>query len=140
MAHSSALCTSLDRTEEMNTYARFVTSILGLWVAVILGTFLAPGCAMVAPAPPQISMPAPYTDKGLSVTVNSLWKDGNGTVVAITGIATNISAQDFTSCTISLDVLDASGVKVSSADASIDGLKVGQKWRFQALFYESLHC
>jgi hypothetical protein len=89
------------------------------------------GCATTR-APPRIDLPAPYTDQRVRVTVDGLWKDGDGTVSGVSGTATNISGHDFITCQIGLDLLDVSGVKVSSAVAVTTGLKAGQTWRFQA--------
>jgi hypothetical protein len=91
------------------------------------------GCATMTPQP-QVNLPAPYAEHGVSVTVEGLWRDGYGTVVGVSGIATNVSGRDMLLCQITFDVLDASGVKVAGAVAATNGLKVGQKWRFQATF------
>ncbi len=91
------------------------------------------GCA-VQPLQPKISLPTPYTQGVLSITVDGLYRDGNGTVIGVSGIATNVAGQDLTSCTITFDVLDATGAKVSSAIAVTNGLKAAQNWRFQATF------
>jgi hypothetical protein len=101
---------------------------------VSVATLLLLGCAATPPFAPQVSLPGTYTDHGVSVTVDGLWKDGYGNVVGISGIATNVSGRDLTLCQITLDVLDASGVKVSGAMAATNGLKAGQKWHFQATF------
>lgn len=104
-----------------------LTRAIVFGAALVLG-----GCAtMIAP---QVRLPAPYTVRGVSVTVEGLWRDADGNVVGISGIATNTSDQNMTMCMLTFDVLDASGVKVSSALASTTGLKVDQKWRFQATF------
>lgn len=93
------------------------------------------GCATTtAPESPVTRLPAPYTDQGVSVTVDGFWRNGHGDVVGISGTAVNEANRDLTLCQITLDVLDESGVKVSSAMAATSGLKAGQKWRFQATF------
>ncbi|SRR6266851_2464843 len=94
-------------------------------------TIVLSGCVAVTP---QIRLPGPYSDKGVTVSVDGLWKDGNGNVSGISGVAVNNGSKDLTLCMITLDLLDASGVKVSSAMASTNGLKSGQQWRFQATF------
>jgi len=81
-----------------------------------------------------VNTPAPYTDNGISVTVNGLWKDGYGRVIGIDGIATNVSGEDLQLCQITFDVIDQSRVKVSTALAVSNGLKAAQSWRFQASF------
>jgi hypothetical protein len=92
------------------------------------------GCASITPPEPQVNLPAPYVDQGVSVTVDGLWKNGYGNVVGVSGLAINVSGRDLALCQITLDILDTSGVKVSSAMAATSGLKAGQKWRFQATF------
>jgi len=86
------------------------------------------------PPPPQVSLPAPYSEHGVKVVVDSLWKDDYGNVMGISGLATNESGRNLATCMLSLDVLDTTGIKVSSALASTVGLKAGQTWRFQAVF------
>ncbi len=106
---------------------------MNLTRAIVFGAaLLLVGCAAVTP--PQVRLPAPYTARGVSVTVDGLWTDDEGNVVGISGIAINTSGRDLIMCMLSFDVLDASGVKVSSAVASTTGLKADQKWRFQATF------
>jgi hypothetical protein len=65
---------------------------------------------------------------------DGLYRDGYGTVVGISGIATDVSAGDLTLCQLTFDVLDASHAKVSNAVAATNGLKAGQSWKFQAVF------
>lgn len=55
-------------------------------------------------------------------------------MLGITGLAINESRRDLHICVINFDVLDAAGVKVSSAFASTTDLNAGQSWRFQAVF------
>ena len=103
-------------------------------VAVFATVLALAGCATTSPPESQVRLPAPYTEQGVSVTVDGLWRNGYGNVVGISGTAVNESNRDLTVCQITLDILDASGVKVSSALAIANGLKAGQKWRFQATF------
>ena len=100
----------------------------------LVATLLLLGCAATAPMQPQVSLPAPYTEHGISIEVDGLWKDGYGNVIGVSGLATNVSGRDLMLCQITLDILDASGVKVSGALAATNGLRAGQKWRFQATF------
>lgn len=88
------------------------------------------GC--VAVPEPEVHLPATYTDKGVSVTVNGLLRDNEGTVIGIDGVATNVSGEDLKLCEVTFDALDAAGLKVSSAIAATTSLKSGQGWRFQA--------
>src|SRR6266446_2551635 len=112
---------------------------------IVLGAaLLRVGCAPMTPpqapppTPPQISLPASYTDTAhrVSVTVDGLSRDDSR--VTVNGIATNISDRDFSSLRLDFDVLDASGAKLDSFSADLyNGLKVSQKWRFQASFTDS---
>ena len=88
-------------------------------------------CATPSPAP-RVSLPAPYTDQGINVVVEGLWENGHGNVQGVNGLVTNLSDRDLTLCQVTFDLLDVEGTKVSSAIAATSGLKVGQKWRFQA--------
>lgn len=99
---------------------------------VVILTVLSLGACV--PPPPQVSLPAPYSERGVKVVVDSLWKDDYGNVMGISGLATNESDRNLTTCMLSLDVLDTTGTKVSSALASTVGLRAGQSWRFQAVF------
>jgi hypothetical protein len=105
-----------------------IARTLTLGMALVLA-----GCAG-QPREPQISLPAPYVQQGVTVVVNGLWRDASGNVSGVSGIATNTSGRDLMLCQVSFDALDAQGVKVSSAVAATNGLKVDQKWRFQAVF------
>ena len=90
------------------------------------------GCVTMSPSQFQVSLPSPYTEDGVAVTVDGFFKDGYGVVKGISGIATNVSGKDLSLCQVSLDILDAAGVKVSSALAATNDLKGGEGWRFQA--------
>lgn len=100
--------------------------------AAVIVVALLIGCA--TPRQQQISLPATYTQEGITVTVDGLFRDAYGNVVGISGIATNGTGRDLVTAMISWDVLDATGTKVSSALASTTGLKSAQRWRFQANF------
>lgn len=54
--------------------------------------------------------------------------------VGMSGVAKNETDTDFSMCMITFDVLDDTGAKVCDAYASVQGLKAGQEWRFQAMF------
>src|SRR5208282_3834890 len=112
------------------TRTRF-TRFMNLTRAIVFGTALVlGGCATMT----QVSLPAPYTVHGVSVTVDGLLTNSDGDVAGITGIATNTSDLTLTVCMLTFNALDASGVKVADLMASTTGLKAGQKWRFQAMF------
>jgi hypothetical protein len=66
--------------------------------------------------------------------VTGLLTDGYGNVIGVGGLATNVSGHDVTFCRINFDVLDASGTKVSGIVADTNGLRAGQRWRFQGAF------
>jgi len=103
------------------------------------------GCQPIAPtaeftsqaktssAQPAIEFPPPYDDNGIRIAVDGLYRVGDS-VVGVTGIATNVTKRDFRQCTVNLDIVDRSGVKVGDAIASTQGLHAGQQWRFQAAF------
>lgn len=101
---------------------------------IMLLAALSLGACGQLPSAPQVSLPAPYSENGVRVVVDGLYEDGYGNVTGITGTATNELGKDLVTCMMTLDVLDASGVKVSSAIASTAGLRAGQTWRFQATF------
>ena len=113
----------------------FKGNFMRLMRTTVFATTLAlAGCATTTPPESQVRLPAPFTDQGVFVTVEGLYRNGYGTVIGISGTAVNESNRDLTLCQITLDILDGSGVKVSSAVAATNGLKSAQKWRFQATF------
>ncbi len=98
-----------------------------LMVVLVLG-----GCA--APSEkPQINLPAPYVEQGVSVAADRLWRDAGGKVAAVSGTVTNMSGRDLTLCEIRFDVLEQ-GTQETHAIAVINGLRVGQESQFQATF------
>ena len=90
--------------------------------------------APTAPNSPTVNLPAPYTQGNVKVVVERLWTDGYGNVVGVSGTATNNGQVDLLTCNIYLNVIGISGVKVSTAHATMIGLKSGQTWDFQAMF------
>jgi hypothetical protein len=86
------------------------------------------------PPEPKVNLPAPYTSRNVTVTVEGLWKNGLGEVSGISGTAKNVGNVDLKLCEVKFDILDSTGVKVSDALASTYGLNAGQTWRFQATF------
>lgn len=93
------------------------------------------GCAVpAANRLPQVSLPAPYTQEGIGVVVDGLYRDGYSNVVGVSGEATNLTGRDLVTVMVTLDVVDGAGTKVSGAMASTTGLKASQRWRFQANF------
>jgi hypothetical protein len=88
----------------------------------------------MAPYEATVNLPAPYTQRDVKVVVERLWIDGYGNVVGVSGTATNNGRVNLLTCNIYLDVTNASGVKVSTAHATMIGLKSGQTWGFQATF------
>ena len=75
---------------------------------VVLAAFSLVACGQV---PPQTNLPAPYSQHGVKVIVDGLWKDIDGNVRGVSGVATNETSGNLLTCIINLDVLDASGVK-----------------------------
>jgi hypothetical protein len=92
-----------------------------------------PGAQTASPAP-AVNLPAPYTQKNVKVVVEQLWVDSNENIIGVSGTATNTGSVNLLTCNIYLDVIDASGAKVSAAHATMIGLKSGQTWDFQAMF------
>lgn len=82
----------------------------------------------------QIKMPPPYTQGALHIALDGLWRDVSGNVSGVSGIATNVSGHDLLLCSVSLNLLDDAGVKVTEALATTNGLQLAQQWRFQATF------
>jgi hypothetical protein len=66
--------------------------------------------------------------------VERLWVDGYDKVIGVSGTATNNGAVNLLTCNIYLNVMNASGTKVSTAHATMIGLKSGETWSFQATF------
>jgi hypothetical protein len=117
-----------------NAVSVMVVGACLVWITLLSGCATAPpASAPPASAPPAVNMPAPFTDHGVTVTVEGLWRNGDG-VVGVSGTATNTGSAPLIGCTINLDVVDSSGVKVSDALASTQSLQPGQTWRFQAVF------
>jgi hypothetical protein len=110
-----------------------VKHLTRVWLAVVLLTVS--GCEAV-PLPsvhePVVDLPPAYTDHGVTITVDGLWKNDYGQVLGISGTAKNVGAVDLLTCMVHLDIVDGGGVKVSDAVASTQGLARGQTWRFQA--------
>ena len=98
-----------------------------LMVVLVLGACTAPS------EKPQINLPAPYADQGVSVAADRLWRDAGGKVAAISGTAMNMSGRDLTHCQIRFDVLEQ-GTQETHAIAVINGLTAGQESRFEATF------
>jgi hypothetical protein len=87
----------------------------------------------VVPKPaPLPSLPAVYTEKGVTVKINEVWQDSDGKILGVIGTAKNVTASDLRFCQIMLAFLDQSGVKVDAAKASTKSLKSAQIWHFQA--------
>jgi hypothetical protein len=81
-----------------------------------------------------MTFPAPYNQGPVQITVNDFSGDGNGNITGVSGTATNVSGKYLKVCTITFNVIDSSGTKISEAIASTLGLDSGQSWKFQAGF------
>jgi hypothetical protein len=86
------------------------------------------------PTAPMVNLPPPYTQKNVEVVVERLWLDGYDNVIGVSGTATNKGPVNLLTCNIYLNVMDASGSRVSTAHATMIGLKSGETWSFQATF------
>ena len=82
-----------------------------------------------APAP---TLPAAYTQKGVTVKIDGLWQSSPGAILGVTGTAKNVTASDLKFCQVSLAFLDQNGTKLDEAKAATRSLKSGQVWHFQA--------
>jgi hypothetical protein len=97
-------------------------------------------CATVGPttqmpsAGPTVNLPPPYRQGNITVVVEQLLVDRYDRVIGVSGTATNNGSVNLLTCNIYLDVIDATGAKVSAAHATMIGLKSGQTWDFQATF------
>ena len=87
---------------------------------------------VVPESKPVLTMPAAYTQKGVTVKIDALWQAPDGAILGVTGTAKNVTASDLRFCQISLAFLDPGGVKLDDAKASTKTLKSAQVWRFQA--------
>lgn len=96
-------------------------------LAVLLA---APACVLPRP---KIDLPAPYEQDGLRISVDGFYRRGMS-YVGLTGTAENVGSKDYTTCSITFDIVDSMGAKVGDAIAHTQGLRAGQEWRFQALF------
>jgi hypothetical protein len=87
----------------------------------------------VAPeAAPLPTLPAAYTEKGVTVKIDGLWQAPDGEILGVSGTAKNVTASDLRFCQISLAFLDQAGTKLDDAKASTKTLKSAQIWHFQA--------
>ena len=84
------------------------------------------------PARQAVNVPVPYVDNGVLVDVHGLYKRGRH-VVGVSGLATNQSDKDLSLCTLTFELMDADGNKVSDALASTSSLRSGATWKFQAV-------
>jgi hypothetical protein len=88
--------------------------------------------AVVPKSTPLPSLPAVYTEKGVTVKIEKLWQDSDGRILGVTGSAKNVTSSDLRFCQIMLAFLDQSGAKIDAAKASTRTLKSAQIWHFQA--------
>jgi hypothetical protein len=116
------------------TMPRLRIAFCALSFALVQGCGTIHAVAPTTPNSPTVNLPAPYTQQDVKVAVERLWTDGYGKVIGVSGTATNIGQVDLLTCNIYLNVIGASGVKVSTAHATMLGLKSGQTWEFQAMF------
>jgi len=79
----------------------------------------------------NVKTPQPYTKNGIKITVEETESSSRYTH-SILGIAENVSGRDFRMCAISFSLIDQEGVKIGDANAVSQGLRNGQKWRFEA--------
>ena len=87
---------------------------------------------VVPPSKPVPTLPAAYTQKGVTVKIDGLWQGPGGEILGVNGTAKNVTASDLRFCQISLAFLDQGGVKLDDAKASTKSLRSAQVWHFQA--------
>jgi hypothetical protein len=78
------------------------------------------------------TLPAAYTEKGVTVKISEVWQASDGKILGVNGTAKNVTASDLRFCQITLSFLDQSGAKIDDAKASTKTLKSAQIWHFQA--------
>jgi hypothetical protein len=83
-------------------------------------------------ATPLPTLPAVYTEKGVTIKINGVWQDSDGKILGVNGTAKNVTASDLRFCQITLAFLDQGGVKIDDAKVSTKMLKSAQIWHFQA--------
>jgi hypothetical protein len=121
-----------------------IRTYLVIMAATSLGACAAAPPKPAAPPPPEKTvevapvskpvptMPAVYTQKGVTVTVESVWQSPAGEILGATGTAKNATASNLKFCQVSLAFLGQDGTKLDEAKASTKSLKSGQVWHFQA--------
>jgi hypothetical protein len=87
---------------------------------------------VVPKSTPLPTLPAVYTEKGVTVKIDQVWQDSDGKILGVIGSAKNVTASDLRFCQIMLSFLDQAGVKIDAAKASTKALKSAQIWHFQA--------
>jgi hypothetical protein len=87
---------------------------------------------MVPKPAPLPSLPAAYTEKGVTVKINAVWQDSDGKILGVIGTAKNVTASDLRFCQITVAFLDQAGAKIDAAKASTKTLRSAQLWHFQA--------
>ena len=80
-----------------------------------------------------VDYPRPYVANGVEVEVKGVLKLSTK-FHGVYGSATNVSAGELDSVTVTFDVLDAQGARVGTAKATTEDLGPGQTWKFQAKF------
>jgi hypothetical protein len=119
------------------------------WILVWIGIAMVGACDTVPSKPPLPpiqekalevvpkstplpTLPAVYTEKGVTVKIDKVWQDSDGKILGVNGTAKNVTASDLRFCQIMLAFLDQTGVKIDAAKASTKTLKSAQIWHFQA--------
>jgi hypothetical protein len=119
------------------------------WVLVSIAATMVGACATAPSKPPSApiqeraaevapkstplpTLPAVYTEKGVTVKIDAVWQDSDGKILGVNGSAKNVTASDLRFCQIVLAFLDQAGVKIDDAKASTKTLKSAQIWHFQA--------
>lgn len=93
---------------------------------------LAPSSCATVPA--SLDLPAPAIVHDVRVEVMGVLRRSGigGGIAGFRGVATNVSDEPFSFCTVTFDLFDPSGAKVGEAMAFTQHLAPGVPWKFDA--------
>ena len=126
-----------------NGLMRKLKYLLPAVVVVASGCATAPPVKVAAAPPPTlmpspveskatIALPAAFVRKGVAIKVESMVQSPDGAMVAVRGVAKNVTTTDLKFCDLGFSGRDASGQVVNSAKAMTRSLKAGSTWQFEA--------
>lgn len=99
--------------------------------AASVAATLAASCATV---PANLDLPAPAVLHDVRVEVTGVLRQSGigGGIAGFRGVATNVSDEPFSFCTVTFDLFDPTGAKVGEAMAFTQHLAPGVPWKFDA--------